>query len=589
MPIRLIPDELVNQIAAGEVIERPASVLKELLENSLDANSKRISITAEQGGIKRLCVTDDGQGIPRDELKLALCRHATSKIFSLKDLERVSSLGFRGEALPSIASVSRWQLSSRAEGADRGWCLSGDGNQFSPDPRPIALAAGTRVDIRDLFFNTPARRKFLRSERTERAHIDQLFMRLALSRFDVEFSLNNGKSRDLKLPAAFEQFDREARIAKLIGEAFIGQAVYLENESVDLRLTGWIGDPTYSRAQADQQYLYLNGRAIRDRLAAHAIKRAYDDVMFHGRHPAYVLYLELDPGEVDVNAHPGKLEVRFREPRSVYDFLYRSLKHVIAGLKPGENQAPVPLGGTFGEPAKAPGHAWYPPSRTVQSSGLALNEPPIDYHGFEAGKPDDQPGTESLPPLGYALAQLKGIYILAENARGLVVVDMHAAHERIVYEGLKSALRDSQPASQDLLTPLELSVTPREAELVELCRDSLLGLGLDLQRVGPEKLSLRSVPGLLAKGNLEAMVRDLLSELTPGEDPAFLRGKLDEVLASMACHGAVRANRNLSIAEMNQLLRDMERTERSGQCNHGRPTWTQIGLNELDRLFKRGQ
>ncbi len=586
MAIRRLPQPLVNQIAAGEVVERPASVLKELLENSLDAGARRIEVDVEAGGVKRLRVRDDGTGIPCEELLLALDSHATSKIASLEDLERVGSLGFRGEALPSIASVSHLSLTSRHGEEATGWRVEREGGRGDAGPAPAAHPPGTTVEVRELFFNVPARRKFLRTERTEFAHIDEVLRRIALSRFDVAFRLSHNQRQLTLLPAAADRAAREGRIAELCGAAFVEQSVHLEHAAAGMRLTGWIAVPTFSRSQADLQHFFVNGRMVRDRLVAHAVRQAYHDVLFHGRHPAFVLYLELDPGQVDVNAHPAKHEVRFRESRLVHDFLFRTLHDVLGALRPGE-----PAGASGPEPELARGAPSSVPAlqrRMALGVGEAVAAygqlhppalPPL-HTDAEAAEP---------PPLGHALAQLKGAYILAENARGLVLVDMHAAHERIVYEGLKAGMERDGIRSQPLLVPVTLAVDPRAAQVVEDNPEVFTELGMEVATLGPRSVVVRRIPTLLAEADVEALVRDVLADLQTGATSRRLREALDAVLATMACHGAVRANRKLAPAEMDALLRDMERTERSGQCNHGRPTWVQLTVDELDRLFLRGR
>ncbi len=618
MPIRQLPNHLINQIAAGEVVERPASVVKELLENALDAGSSRIEIDIEQGGGKRIRIRDNGGGIPHTELALALSRHATSKIASLDDLEQVRSLGFRGEALPSIASVSRLILSSRHTDAPQGWQLFGDGQEVFEEPEPVAHATGTTVDVVDLFFNTPARRKFLKTEKTEFGHIEDTVRKLALSRFDVGFELNHNQKNTLRLRPTDDRSGAERRVADICGSAFVEQSLYLDYEAAGLRLWGWVGLPTFSRSQADLQYFYVNSRNIRDRLIGHAVKQAYQDVMYHGRHPAFVLFLELNPQLVDVNAHPTKQEVRFREGRLVHDFLFRTLHQALADIRPGdESSAPTQL------PT---------PSAVIPPAALEENPPqsPFFKGGSEERRPVYQaqhqqrlqmpvreqmavyqqlyqpvelkpnlqqreptaplpPDTDDLPPLGYAIAQLHGVYILAQNASGLVVVDMHAAHERITYEYLKQSMAQDAIRSQPLLVPGSLNVSKKEADQAEQHADTFRTLGFELDRLGLEKLTIRAVPSLLKDSDTEALVRDVLADLITHGESSRIQNAMNEILATMACHGSVRANRKLSIPEMNALLRDMERTERSGQCNHGRPTWTQMSLDQIDKLFLRGR
>lgn len=610
MPIRQLPAHLINQIAAGEVVERPASVVKELLENALDAGSTRIEVEIEQGGNKRIRIRDNGSGIPRDELMLALSRHATSKIATLDDLEQVRSLGFRGEALPSIASVSRLILSSRATETEQGWKLFGDGQEVFDKPEPTAHATGTTVDVADLFFNTPARRKFLKSEKTEFGHIEDMVRKIALSRFDVGFELNHNQKNTLRLRPASDRAGAERRIADICGSAFAEQSLYLDYEAAGLRLWGWVGLPTFSRSQADLQYFYVNGRNVRDRLIGHAVKQAYQDVMYHGRHPAFVLFLELNPQLVDVNAHPTKQEVRFREGRLVHDFLFRTLHQAIADIRPGdETQAPTqlpvgacPASDDFPEesPARqAPTQTPLPtrnyPTQYQPRLQMPVREQMAVYQQLyqpvatSPAAPATEPSTDDMPPLGYALAQLHGVYILAQNANGLVVVDMHAAHERITYEYLKQSMAEDAIRSQPLLVPVSLNVSKKEADYAEQHGDTFQSLGFELGRMGMEKLLIRAVPSLLKDGDSEALVRDVLADLITHGESSRIQNAMNGILATMACHGSVRANRKLSIPEMNALLRDMERTERSGQCNHGRPTWTQMSLDQIDKLFLRGR
>ena len=601
MRIHPLSIQLVNQIAAGEVVERPASVVKELLENSLDAGATRIEVDVEQGGVKLIRVRDNGSGIHRDDLALALSRHATSKISNLDELEAVTSMGFRGEALPSIASVSRLQLISREQGSDSGWMLSSDGSSEITPPQPASHPTGTTIEVRDLFYNTPARRKFLRTDKTELAHIDQLVKRLALSRFDVAFHLRSNRRETMTLPVALMQPEKERRIAELLGPAFLEQSFNMRNEAAGLVLTGWVAHPTFSRSQADMQYFYVNGRSVRDKLVTHAVRQAYRDVLFHGRHPAYVLFLELDPRLVDVNVHPTKHEVRFRDGRMMHDFLFRSLHRTLAESSPG-----FQVDRSTGEIVAAEGtEAAGPTLRSALSpaSKPSPQQTPFRFKvreqrsGYQAGFAMQTPAPQgeaperegATPPLGYALAQLKGIYILAENESGLVLVDMHAAHERITYERLKQSLSERQLGSQPLLVPLAVAVSRREADMAEEHSALFKRLGMGVDRIGDETLVVREVPVLLQGTDSERLLRDLLADLVVFGNSERVESEIDKVLATMACHSSVRANRRLSIAEMNALLRDMERTERSDQCNHGRPTWSQLALDDLDKLFMRGQ
>lgn len=602
MTIRQLPDTLINQIAAGEVVERPASVVKELVENALDAGARRIDIDLEDGGIRLIRIRDDGGGIDPVELPLAVQRHATSKIASIDDLEAVATLGFRGEALPSVASVSRFRLTSRRAGSEHGALLQVDGGKVG-EVTPHAHPPGTTVEVRDLFYNVPARRKFLRAERTELSHIEDWLRTLALARPDVELRVaHNGKpSRRWKGEAQLQEGTMlsDVRLHEALGEDFSRNALRVDHAGAGMRLHGWIAQPAYNRASADQQYLYVNGRSVRDRNVSHAIRQAYADVLFHGRHPAYVLFLELDPRGVDVNVHPAKHEVRFRESRLVHDFVYRTLHQALAETRAGATATSMH--------AAAVSNAWSMPAPQQSSIGLRVADAPSAYAALYAPRdaatfpdaaaspatvaampmPDDAPG--GMPPLGFAVAQLHGIYILAENADGLVVVDMHAAHERIGYEKLKTAHDGAGLRTQPLLVPASIAVSEREADVAEREADTLAQLGFEVQRSGPQSLLLRSVPALLAHGDVEALLRDVLTDLREHGTTRRVAETRDELLSTMACHGAVRANRRLTVHEMNALLREMEATERSGQCNHGRPTWTRFGLAEMDRWFLRGR
>ncbi|MGC8118525.1 DNA mismatch repair endonuclease MutL [Metapseudomonas otitidis] len=621
--IHLLSPRLANQIAAGEVVERPASVIKELLENSLDAGARRIDVEVEQGGVKLLRVRDDGCGIPSDDLPLALARHATSKIRDLDDLERVMSLGFRGEALASISSVARLTMTSRTADADQAWQVETEGRDMEARVQPAAHPVGTSVEVRDLFFNTPARRKFLRAEKTEFEHLQEVIRRLALARFDVAFHLRHNGKTVFALHEARDEISRARRVASVCGSAFLEQALPIQVERNGLHLWGWVGLPTFSRSQADLQYFYVNGRMVRDKLVVHAVRQAYRDVLYNGRHPTFVLFLELDPAAVDVNVHPTKHEVRFREGRTVHDFLYGTLHRALGEVRPEDQLAapaavaPVirPTGleaGEFGpqgemslaanvlerpvaEPAWRPtasSGGYAPPSRPAGPVGTA--EAQAAYREYFAPLPDSAPvslpeSQGDIPPLGYALAQLKGVYILAENAQGLVLVDMHAAHERITYERLKIAMASEGLKGQPLLVPESLAVSQREADCAEEHAAWFQRLGFELQRLGPETLAIRQTPALLKQAEASQLVRDVLSDLLEYGTSDRIQAHLNELLATMACHGAVRANRRLTVPEMNGLLRDMEQTERSGQCNHGRPTWTQLGMDDLDKLFLRGR
>ena len=593
MPIRVLPEQLIHQIAAGEVVERPASVLKELIENSIDAGARRIEVEIEDGGVRLCRVRDDGGGIDRDELVLALARHATSKIVTIDDLERVGTLGFRGEALPSIASVSRMRLVSRSANAPHGYAIDAD-NGVVTSPAPAAHPVGTTVEVRDLFFNVPARRKFLRAERTETQHIARMVERLALSRFEIALSLSAGRRSLADYPAAMSRVEQERRVAQVVGDEFIANALYVEHESAGCRLTGWLCQPTYARAQPDLQHFYLNGRMLRDRLVASAIRLGYRDVMFHGRHPAFVLFMELDPTQVDVNAHPAKLEVRFRDGRHVHDFLFRSVERALRDTYAGASgAAPPPTdANSLLPPTQAAVPMW--PAKGQSSFGLRVAEPrpPAYIHTAVAREAAASLSTQvdtQAPPLGFALAQLHGIYILSQAPDGLILVDMHAAHERTTYERMKAALGAGPIASQPLLVPVSISVASAEADLFEEHAATLARAGLEVVRSGPTSVQVRSVPAFLAPLDLDELVRRIGADLSADGATRGIEEALNEVLGTMACHGAVRAHRNLTVPEMNALLREMERTVRSDQCNHGRPTWTYVSLGDLDRMFLRGR
>ncbi|GAA3927374.1 DNA mismatch repair endonuclease MutL [Litoribacillus peritrichatus] len=635
--IQLLSPRLSNQIAAGEVVERPASVVKELLENSIDAGSTRVDIDVEQGGVKLIRIRDDGRGVVKEDLALALSRHATSKILELDDLEAVATLGFRGEALASISSVSRLTMSSRHQDSDEGWQVSVEGQDMTPQVKPTAHNVGTTVEVRDLFFNTPARRKFLRKEKTEFGHLEEVVKRIALSRFDVGISLKHNQRIIHSLRPASSEQEKARRVAGVCGPAFIQNSVTVNVEVGELKLWGWVGLPTFSRSQSDLQYFFVNGRVIRDKLVAHAIRQAYRDVLYSGRHPAFVLYLELDPATVDVNVHPTKHEVRFRDSRMVHDFLFRSLHRALAEVTPDDQKPTASSDSLTGSVENSYASA------TPQASGLSagvfagqnamsFNAPSPagqvqehmavygDLHqgasyqggqGLPGGSLSDgrlaaNPGVVSssvarqeiteltgsdkdVPPLGYAVAQLHGVYILAQNSEGMVVVDMHAAHERITYERMKVAYNEQGIQAQPLLVPISMAVSSKEADCAEQNEEVFKSFGITLERIGPETLAIRQVPVLLRNAKIEQLVSDVLSDVIEYGISDRIAAQANEVLATMACHGAVRANRQLTIPEMNALLRDMEATERSGQCNHGRPTWTSLSMGDLDKLFLRGR
>lgn len=624
--IHVLDSALANQIAAGEVVERPASVVKELLENSIDAGATRIDVELEQGGVKLVRVRDNGAGIDAEDSELAFGRHATSKILSQDDLDGIASLGFRGEALASIASVSRMTIQSSRHGASSGWSQQCDGSHIQ-SRKPDGHPPGTCMTVRDLFYNTPARRKFLKQERTELGHCEEVVRRVAISHFDLAISLRHNGKVLFSLPQALSAAEQKRRLSQLCGNAFTDSVIEVERAAVGLSLHGWIARPTFNRSQADLQYFYVNGRVVRDKTVSHAIRQAYRDVLFHGRHPAFVLYLDLDPQAVDVNVHPTKHEVRFRESRSVHDFIYRSLHQLLADVRP-ENAihsadpnasaaavgqvSPINSGGmtdaqqsTLG--LQTPG--WGGTGDAIRGfgsgvdGGLASNgsvaeqiafyrgvHPNTESNGLDPSQPiSPQANDGEFPPLGYALAQLKGIYILAENNEGLIVVDMHAAHERIVYEKLKRQQSEQGVQTQPLLVPLSIHVSDKEAGFCEEQQVFLNSLGLGLERMGQQTLVLRSVPVLLHREDAEQLVRDVLADIAEFGHSNRVSDRIDELLSTMACHGSVRANRQLTVPEMNALLREMEVTERSGQCNHGRPTWSQVSLAELDKLFLRGQ
>ena len=617
-PIRALPPQLINQIAAGEVIERPASVVKELVENSLDAGARALRVDLGQGGVKLIRVTDDGDGLGPEDLPLAVSRHATSKIASLEDLDAVATLGFRGEALPSIASVSRFAITSRRRGDDHGWRLTCDGSDRHDPVRPAPHDVGTSVEVRDLFYNVPARRKFLRAEKTELGHIDQLLTRFALAHGDLHLRLTHNGRVSLELPAADAPLAPE-RLHRLLGESFLSHALALDEGAVGLRLHGLVASPDFARSQGDMQFFYVNGRLVRDKVIAHAVRQAYRDVLHHGRHPAFVLFLELPPRQVDVNVHPAKHEVRFRESRQVHDFIFRALHRRLADgrrAEPAATGAQASAGGgaapaTTPAAARAPSPAPPAPGRlplgVAESAGGYARDVPgrggagagahVLCAGFAFQRPsgDAQARVEAsddageVPPLGFAIGQLNGIYILAEAPDGLIIVDMHAAHERIGYERLKQAVHGERLVRQPLLVPVAVHVSRAEADLAERRGELLQRLGLGVDRLGESQLVVRELPALLGAADPEQLLRDVLADLATHGVSDRVEGAIDALLAGMACHGAVRANRRLTLAEMNALLRDMERTERADQCNHGRPTWTRVSRRELDGLFLRGR
>ncbi len=595
--IQLLPDLLINQIAAGEVIERPAAALKELLENSLDAGATDIAVQLEGGGVKLLRVRDNGKGIAKDELKLALMRHATSKIASLDDLQRVASMGFRGEALASMAAVAQLTLTSRTADAEHGWKIEATDGQLS-EPVPASLAQGTTVEIRELYFNTPARRKFLKTEATEFAWCEEAFKRIALSRPDVAFSLQHNGRTIWQLPASDGEQAALKRVAALLGDEFGQAAVPVSRNAANLSLRGLAALPAYSRASRDAQYFFVNGRFVRDKVASHALRQAYQDILHHQRHPAFVLFLELPPELVDVNVHPAKSEVRFRESQGIHQFIFHTLQQALSIPASGGEDATVGAG-LKPAPTQTPYHP------LQQNMHLGVAEKEASYRLWETQTADRGSNRSIVPwvasisdplssplnehPLGFALAQLSGVYILAQNTQGMIIVDMHAAHERIVYEKLKTSLDSEQIAMQPLLIPVSFYADPLEVATVEAEQDALNKLGFDIAPLSPTTLAVRAMPVMLKQSEAEAAARDVIDELREFGASRAMTERRDELLATLACHGAVRANRILSITEMNALLREMEQTERSGQCNHGRPTWFQISIEELDAMFMRGK
>ncbi len=607
--IRLLPDQLISQIAAGEVVERPASALKELLENSLDAGSTDIQVSLLQGGIKQMRVTDNGAGVAKEDLMLALTRHATSKIASLEDLESVASLGFRGEALASIASISRTQLLSRQVGSKHAWRIGSEGSDISA-VEPAALDAGTVIEVSDLYFNTPARRKFLKTEATEFGHCEEMFTRIALSRPDVSLMLqHNGRAL-----SRFAVGQPERRFSEVLGSEFVAESIAVDESAAGLRLWGMAAKPTFNRNSRDTQYVYVNGRFVRDKVIAHAIRQAYQDVLHHDRHPAFVLFLELDPNLVDVNVHPAKTEVRFRDSQAIHRFIFHSLHKALAiptGVSNAvtANQAQYnPFSPQVSNVPSAHGGMLYP---TQQSQiNLSAHEPPSFYQSLFGSNMNPSANATPLAadllptqavsmeaineyPLGFAVGQVHGVYVLAQNKEGLVVVDMHAAHERIMYEKLKNALDSKTVQMQPLLLPVSFNADKLEVATVQEAlagnQATLQQLGFDIAILSPTTLAVRAVPTMLQDADAVTLARDVLRDLREYGASRVLTERRNELLGTMACHAAVRANRSLTIPEMNALLRDMEATERSGQCNHGRPTWFQVSMTDLDKMFMRGK
>ncbi len=634
--IQQLPDHLINQIAAGEVVERPASIVKELIENSLDAGATRIVVDLEQGGLDRIRIRDNGCGIDADDLPKALSRHATSKILSMDDLQRVATMGFRGEALPSIASVSRLTLTSRTADSDHGARVDykADANATAhatahAGQEPAAHPVGTTVDVNSLFYNVPARRKFMRTPKTEFSRCESIVKTLAMAQPACAFTLNHNGKTVFECKAANDMEARNARITRILGKGFGEAAHGVSLEGAGLTLSGWIADPAFSRSQADMQYFYVNHRMVRDKVISHAVKQAYSDLIYHQRHPAFVLFLEMDPTTVDVNVHPGKQEVRFRESQLVHGFVRRSIKDFLAAITPAESLADTQLGmhanslanqQSVGGPG-GPGSLQAPTGMGGATPAGGYSQPPLQrpmplqvQEQFNAMSRLGAPGARAqepispyarnsdamrervnaeedsaIPPLGFARAHLHGVYILAENRDGLIIVDAHAAHERITYERLKALYHDGALKRQALLVPVTMDVSESEADRCEEEREWLLGIGLVVDRMAPEQLCIREVPAILGQADVSALLRDVLSDLMNHDSSERLRAAVDEVLSSMACHGSVRANRGLSISEMNALLRQIESTPNSGQCNHGRPTWTALDMQALDKLFLRGR
>ena len=595
MPIQKLPDVLINQIAAGEVIERPAAVVKELLENSLDAGARRVVVEIEKGGLGLIRVRDDGEGLSQQQLPLAVERHATSKISNLDELEAVASYGFRGEALPSIVSVSRFAMTSRCAVDDHGWQLKGAGAPeaaLKPAPHP----QGTTVEVRDLFFNTPARRKFMRAEGTEFRHIDQLLRRSALARSEVGFELRHNGRRLLDLSPAPQTAQLQQRIADVCGTDFTEHALAIDESGAGLRLWGWVALPSFSRPKADLQHFFVNRRPVRDKLVAHALRRAYADVLHSSRYPAFVLYLEIDPAAVDVNVHPAKAEVRFRDSSTVHDLLYGNIHRLLRNVRPQGEHHQV----QFSAPAPAAGlrsAADYPAPMTPRALPLreASTHSSAGSNSWSAlprrAEPEPAVDLEALP-LGRAVGQIKGIFILCESSQGMIVVDMHAAHERVLFERLKRQLREGQVQAQRLLMPVAVDLDEDAADLAEQRADWLAELGLEIDRGGPRSITVRAVPPLLMKADIAGLLRELLDQRTDGPAQGHfpeVRDAQDRVLADMACRAAVKAGRQLTLPEMDALLRDMEQTDNAGQCSHGRPTWVQVDMAAMDRLFLRGR
>lgn len=600
MPIDIqkLPDNLINQIAAGEVIERPASVVKELLENSIDATASDVTIDIEKGGIQRIAIRDNGTGIEAQQLSIALTRHATSKIRTIDDLQNIHSLGFRGEALPSIASISRLTITSNTQQSNQGWTLHTEGGRSEAETKPAAHGKGTSIEVNDLFYNTPARRKFLRTEKTEYSHCEQVVKRLALANFHVAINFRHNQKTVYTLPVAHTPEQKLKRLEKLLGKSFVEHNIFIQRELSGLKLFGWVASPTFSRSQADLQYQYVNSRHIKDKTFSHAIKLAFQDVLYHGRHPAYVLFLEIDPTEVDVNAHPAKHEVRFHNSRAIHDFVRQTVKQAVSEVRSSAidtsdlnrlantpDNAPINIQTQFATNYPSAG------KRNTHHQVGALYSSSIQESGsnYKTENQQIEPNKDDIPLLGYALAQLHGIYILAQNNDGLILVDMHAAHERVVYEQLKDSNVNSETSRQQLLVPLQISLSETDATLLEDQQSLFESFGFDVNRISDTSIAVRAIPSILNSSDIAELIRDVIADLQKNMVSSRLEQRRNEILSSIACHGSIRANRSMTIHEMNALLRSMEITERSNQCNHGRPTWIQLSINDLDKLFLRGR
>ncbi len=619
MPIHLLCDQLVNQIAAGEVIERPSSVIKELVENAIDAKATRIRITLEQGGMKLMSIQDNGIGMDKADITLSVRRHATSKIKSIDDLMRVASMGFRGEALSSIASVSRLTIQSKSDQGSQsdGFELQADNDWQNINVEPCAHPQGTTVTVKDLFYNIPARKKFLKKDVTEFKHINQMLKKISMVHPQIHFELSHNQKNSFTYPAVTAK-DAIKRVAKILGNEFAQNAIELKDHHDNMTLHGWIAKPTFSRSQPDMQYFYVNNRMVKDKSVAHAIKQAYSDVLYHGRFSAFVLFLTIDPSWVDVNVHPSKTEVRFREGRKIHSYVYHCVKEAIEQQRPdgtSQNYAQFDNQHKQGVDGLGSFSASNLVEQNQQQDGLSLNSfnssasvsslykssaerqknysvediLPVYEKLYQPSQLNELQQNQQIPPLGFAIAQLHGVFVLAQNESGLIIVDMHAAHERITYESLKQGMADNELKVQPLLVPETLNVSEAEAELVEKYQEWFESFGLELNRAGDESIIIRSVPSILSNANVEKLVRDVLSDLSEHGSSNLIESRINEVLSSMACHGSVRANRKLTIEEMNALLRDMEHTQKTDQCNHGRPTWVSLDMKQLDSLFMRGQ